>query len=244
MSSSLRKKLILVALLAYWPGLFVLTHISIPDVVRQADVSDKGLHFVSFLILTFLLWFTVSPDKKVKWRKAAPWLIALVIIAYGITDELLQGRFGRSCDPVDLAADFVSVLTGLILFSFLTFWHALLVVTALSIFIMTNIAKANLTDLLPMANMSFHLLAYAFFTLIWIQHMHLFLAPKTLRPKWFVLASGVPAGLLLIGKLFSMIIGKDIEPADIILAFVGIIAAVVAVSLACLYSRRLAGKTT
>ena len=55
MALSLRRKLTVIVLALYWPSLFILAHIPIPKVVREADVSDKSLHFLAYLLLTFLL---------------------------------------------------------------------------------------------------------------------------------------------------------------------------------------------
>lgn len=94
MSSSLRQKLIIIVLLLYWPTIFVLTHIPIPQIVSEAQVSDKTLHLVVYLILVFLLWFAVSPDKKVNWSKAAIWWVLLITAGYGGIDEILQKYTG------------------------------------------------------------------------------------------------------------------------------------------------------
>jgi len=48
-------------LLIYWPGLFVLTHIPIPQLARQSGMSDKMMHALAYLALVFLWWFSISP---------------------------------------------------------------------------------------------------------------------------------------------------------------------------------------
>src|SRR4030042_647093 len=101
MALSRRQKLTIISLLVYWPGVFILAHIPIPQLVYKAQVSDKSLHFLVYLVLVFLLWFTISPDKKVNWRKAAAWWVLFVVVWYGVVDEVLQGYVGRSCDIID-----------------------------------------------------------------------------------------------------------------------------------------------
>jgi len=227
MSLLLQRKITIVLLVLYWPMLFILGHIPVPQVVREADVSDKSLHFLAYLILVFLLWFAISGDKKVDWRKAAVWWVLSIIVVYGILDELLQSCVaGRSCDIRDFFADLAGILTGLILFSFFTFWLAGLLVAATVIFGITNIARANLADLVPVTNAAFHLFSYAIFTMLWIQYMRLFLPTKAPRAKWLILALAVPTGFLLIVKLFSVIVCKDLALSDTIVSF-GAIAAVV-----------------
>ena len=238
-----RQKLTIISLLLYWPSLFILAHIPIPLFVRRAGVSDKSLHFLAYLILVFLLWFTIRPDRKVNWRKAAVWWVLLVIVWYGVADELLQGYVvGRSCDVMDFFADLAGVLAGLILFTFLTFWPALLVVTGIVIFVSANLTRANLADLLPITNTVFHPFAYGFFTMLWIRHIHHFLSLKAPKPKWLMTALALPIGFLLAVKLFSVISGKNFAVQDAILSAAGIATVVGITYLAALFRRCSTGK--
>ncbi len=228
MTLSHQQKVTACILVLYWLALFVLTHIPIPHVVQEADVSDKSLHFLAYLILTFLIWFTVSGNRKVKWRRAAPWLVLFVIVVYGILDEWLQTYVaGRSCDVRDFFMDLAGALAGLILSSFLTFWPAGLFVAAIFIFGVTNVTQANLGDLLPVTNAVFNLLAYAILTVLWIQCMYLFPAAKAPKAKWLISAIAGPAGFLIIVKIFSAISGKELAFSDIIIAFGAIVAVVI-----------------
>jgi VanZ family protein len=237
---SFRQKVTLILLVLYWPTLFILAHIPIPQFVRQAQVSDKSLHFFAYLILVFLLWFTISPDKKVSWRRAAVWLVILVMIGYGVADELLQSCVGRGCDAKDFAADLAGATTGLILLSFFTFWPAALLVAGATIFGITNVSRANLADVLPITNAMFHLFSYAIFTMLWLQFIDLHLATRPPKLRWLVIALALPTGLLSAVKLSSAILGRGFRPADVILAVGGIVAAVAAIYLTALFRRRLA----
>ncbi len=215
--------------------LFIFAHIPVPRVVREADVSDKTLHFLAYLILVFLLWFTVSDGKKVKWRRASPWWVFLTMIAYGIIDEWLQSyAVGRSCDAWDFLADLTSTITGLVLFSVLSFWPAGLVVTAIIIFGLANISRANLADMLPAASAAFHLFAYAILTTFWVQCLRLLTPRNHLRQnpvKWLTAALAAPMGLVLTVKLFSVILGKDFAVRDMIISIGAIVAVVVTIGL-------------
>ena len=225
---SRRKKLIIVFLVFYWSTLFVLAHIPIPHLVREVGVSDKTLHFLSYLILVFLFWSAIASSEKVNWRKASAWWVLLVTVSYGAIDELLQNYgVGRSCDIMDFFADLAAVLTGLILLSVLTFWPALLVLAGIAIFGLTNIARANLADQLPVTNTMFHVSAYGFFTLIWLQNLRLFLRSKPAKPTWIVLALSIPIGFLLAVKFFSAILGKDFIIRDVIISAAAIAAVIV-----------------
>jgi VanZ family protein len=242
MALSHRQKLTILLLLLYWPGLFILAHIPIPQLVYKAQVSDKSLHFLAYLILTFLLWFAISPNKKVNWRKAAVWWVLFVVVWYGVVDEVLQGYVGRNCDVTDFFADLAGMLAGVILFSFFTFWPVFLVVMGTTIFALTNLTRANLAELVPITNAIFHLFAYGFFTVLWIRYIHLFLPMKAPKPKWMIAASALPIGFLLTVKLFSVIFGKDFEVQDVIISIAGITAAVATSYLITLFRRGLTRK--
>ncbi len=234
-----RQKTIIISLLVYWPAVFILTHIPVPQLVRQADVSDRSLHFLAYLILTFLLWLAFNPEKQVKWRQIRTWYAFLVIAGYGAIDELLQNFVaGRSCDVIDFCYNLAGALIGLILLSILSFHPATLVVTGIAIFTLTNIAKANLDELAPTANALFHFFGYGFFTMLWVQYIRLFLKIRAAEPKWLIMALGLPIGFLLAVKLSSAILGRDFRPADVILAVGGIATVVAAIYLTALFRRR------
>jgi VanZ family protein len=234
-----RQKLTVILLLIYWPGVFILAHIPIPQLVYKAQVSDKSLHFLAYLVLVFLLWFAISPNKKVNWRKAAVWWVLFVAVWYGVVDEWLQSYVGRTCDIMDFFADLAGTLAGLILFSFFTFWPVLLVVMGTTIFTLTNFTRANLADLVPITNAMFHLFAYGFFTMLWLQYIHLFLPMKAPKPKWMIAALALPVCFLLTVKLFSVIFGKDFGGQDVIVAVAGITAVVATIYLIALFRRGL-----
>lgn len=238
MALSRRQKLTIISLVVYWPGVFILLHIPVPQLVYKAQVSDKSFHFLAYLILAFLLWFAISPNKKVNWRKATVWWVLFVAVWYGVVDEMLQGYVGRSCDVTDFFANLAGTLAGLILFSLFTFWSMLLVVTGTTIFTLTNLIRANLAELLPVTNAMFHLFAYGFFTMLWLQYIHLFLPMKAPKPKWMIAALAPPIGFLLTVKLFSVIFGKDFGVQDVIIAVIGITTVVATIYLTVLFRRK------
>jgi len=246
MPVSRQQKLIIILLVFYWPTLFILAHMPIPQLVREADVSDKGIHFLAYLILTFLLWFAINPNKKVNWRKAGAWWILLVVVLYGVSDEVLQGFVrGRSCDIRDFYVDLIGTLLGLIMLSIFTFWPACLIVTGVTIFGLTNIARVNVADFMPIANIAFHFFAYVFFALLWIQFLRLRsgneaagVAPKL---KWLIGALILPIGFLVAVKLGSLILGRSFTLSGVIASAAGIAAAVGTIYLTTLSRWRLAG---
>ncbi|MCH8118706.1 MAG: VanZ family protein [Planctomycetes bacterium] len=237
MAVSRRQKVTIILLVFYWLNFFILAHIPVPGIVSKAGVSDKGMHFLAYLILVFLLWFAISPDQKVGWRKAVVWWVFIVLTGYGAADELLQGFTGRNCDVMDMVANLTGILAGLILFSVFSFWPAALLVTGAVIFGITNITRANLAELVPVTNAIFHLFAYAIFSMLWICYMHLYLSLKPPKPKWLMAALAVPIGLLLTVKLFSVILGKGFGLREVIISVVGIAAVITIIYLITLFHK-------
>ena len=147
---------------------------------------------------------------KANWRKATVWWILLVTVWYGVFDELLQYfQAGRTADVMDFFANLAGVVTGLILSTCLAFWPALLVVTGITIFTVTNLTRANLADLLPVTNVAFYLFAYGLFTILWIQNIHLFLPLKPPQLKWLIVASTLPTCQPLSASIFLTLSSKD-----------------------------------
>ena len=237
MIKSRQRKITLILLACYWPALFILAHIPIPQLVRKAGVSDKSLHFLAYLILTFLLWFTIKPDEKVNWRRAAVWCVFLIAAGYGAIDEVIQSMVGRTCDAMDIMANLAGSLTGLFLFSLFSFRPSALFVSGITIFGITNIAKSNLTELFPVTNIFFHLFAYAIFTALWIQNMLLIMPKKAPDIKWLTYALTVPIGLLLIVKITTAILGRNFTIPDIIASATGILTVVVTLYLWALFRK-------
>jgi VanZ family protein len=238
MAKTWRQKITLILLALYWPALFFLAHVPIPQLVRKAGVSDKCLHFLAYLILTFLLWFSIKSDEKVKWRRPAVWCIIVLTAGYGAVDEVIQSTVGRTCDVLDIAANLAGILTGLFIFSFFTFWPSSLFVTGLTVFGITNIAKANLAEMFPVTYMLFHLFAFGIFTALWIQNMHLSIDIKESETKWLICAFSVPVGFLLTVKVFTAILGRDFAVTDIIASLGAIIIVTVAIYIRALLKKR------
>jgi hypothetical protein len=226
MKLTLRQKITLAILAAYWIALLVLTHIPIPKIVYQAHVSDKWLHFLAFMNLVFLLWFSFRPDDKVSWRSRLVWLLVLAVCVYGGLDELTQPYFGRTCDLYDFLANVAAIITGLIILTFLAFWQALPVVLAITIFGLTNLAKANLSKLVPVSDVVFHFVAYAAFTLSWLQFMRIYL-PRITGLWRLLLIIDVPVCLLLVVKATSLLTGRYFAATDLLFAFLGICVTIV-----------------
>jgi hypothetical protein len=246
MASSRRRKLTIIPLVLYWPVIFILSHIPIariPPWVIQTTTSDKALHYLAYLILVFLLWFAISPDSKVNWRRPIVWWVLSAVIWYGALDEWLQGYVRRTPDVMDFFADLSGVLTGLILLSIFPFWSASLALAGTVVFVLTNFMQANLADLMPVTNTVFHLSAYGLFTLLWIQCIHHYLPPKPPEFKWLAGALIVPAFFLSSVKLFVFVTDKGFRIQEIIVSLAAIVAVVITIYMAallrCCFNRKL-----
>jgi len=234
-----RQKAVIAALVLYWPALFVLAHIPVPQVVRAAHVSDKSLHLLAYMILTFLLWSAVRPLEKVRWRKAAVWWILAVVLVYGVCDECLQYFVAsRSMDPMDYLADVAGTVTALAVLAVTSFWPASVFIAGATIYTLAVVTRANLTALLPVTMTLFHLATYAVFTLLWMGCLRQWLDPKRNTGLWLITSISLPLILVLVTRVSAAISGKVFETSDAISAIAGILAAALIVSAAGALTRR------
>jgi hypothetical protein len=229
-----RRKIIIAVAVSYFIALFVSTHISIPKLVYEAEVSDKWLHFLAYMNLFFLLWFSVFADKKANWHKPLVWLIILGAIAYGGVDELTQPYTGRTCDILDFRADTEGVLGGLVIVGFLSFWPSLLAVWAITIFGIATLVSADLSKLAPILDAVYHTIAYGGFTLVWGQLINFYLLPRTMINR-LLLNISMPLGLMLFVKASSMVMGRYFTGMEMLFSGGAILAAATA---RCLFERK------
>ena len=225
MTLSRRHRWLLVALLVYWPAMFIATHVPVHDLGARTGMSDQTMHVLAYLGLSVLGWLAVSPQNKVNWRKPKVWIILAAVVWYSVMDELLQGLVGRSAEISDFVANMVGVLIGLAILTFLSLWPAALLVTAIFTFVLSNMARIDQIVGMPFINIMFHFAAYAGFTLVWIQ----FLQPRLLWElsplRWFVAALGPPFVLLLTVKLSAPLFGRPLWPIYCATAASGIVSA-------------------
>jgi VanZ family protein len=243
MTLTRRKKLTLALLLLYWPTAFVLSHVPMPQVVRDAQMSDKSLHFLAYVMLTFLLWTVIRPYAKVNWRKAAPWCVLAIVMVYGVCDEYLQHFVaGRSADARDLVADFVGAVMALGVLTFLSFWPAFLLVAGTVIYTLAVFTRANITKVFPVTGSVFYTAAYAVFTLIWAGCLSRWPPVRAAQRRWFLASVSLPMGLIAVTKVSAVLSGKAFEGWDMIAAAGGVVASVAVVRGVEMLSRRPAKK--
>lgn len=237
MALFLQRKISIITLALYWPALIVFAHVPVPASVRSAQVSDKCLHFLAYLVLAFLVWFSIEPKEKVKWRKIHVWLILLGLTAYGAIDEIIQSFVGRSCDAMDIAANVSGIFFSLLLLTFLSFLPAGFLVSGVVIFGIANVAKTNLAETFPVAYGIFHFFAYAIFTLFWLSNMNLLFPKKQGKFQWLIMAGGIPVCFLIIVRISSYLLGRGINSEDIIFPVAAIIIVAVAGYLKVFFSK-------
>jgi len=235
---STRQKVMSALLAVYWITVFILAHRPIPRWVAEAQVSDKSIHFIAYLILVFLLWFSVRPVAKVNWRKAAVWWIILVMAVYAAADEITQGYVGRQCDVLDFLADMAGTFSGLIILGFLSFWPGLLAAISISIFGITNLAKANVFEMLPVSDSIFHIAAYSALTAVWLKVAGLFAPHQRGKVKRLAAALGGPTAFLLFVKGFSAWLGRYFQWPDVLICFAAIVTVAVSGQIAGFMSRK------
>ncbi|NLK41141.1 MAG: VanZ family protein [Planctomycetes bacterium] len=221
-----RHKYILIALTVYWPLVFVLTHIPVPDIARKSGLGDKLMHTLAYFMLTFLVWCAVSPYQRVQWRRAKMWWVIGAMAVYGAIDESLQGFVGRSPAVSDYLANLLGIALAMGLLSVFEFWSALLITAMACVFVISNLS--NLPLLYPQFHLNtvFHFTAYAGLTLIWIQHLERYLPLRCNRAMWLAVALSLPVAMLAVVSISGPWFGKTIWWTDVVTAAVGIVGAV------------------
>jgi hypothetical protein len=221
-----RHRSVLLALGIYWPFLFWLTHIPVPQIAGQSGMSDKTMHVLAYFALTFLVWYAISPYERVNWAKAKVWCVILAVVLYGVVDELLQARVGRSADVMDFMADLFGVVLGLGVLSVLGFWSSLLTVSAIFIFILSDMTRLMTLAQYTFYAIAFHFTAYTAFTLIWIQWLERFTRFIPGLGGWMILSLLAPLGLLALVIVAAPLCDREVDGFNVGIAVVGIVAAV------------------
>ncbi len=101
-------------LVAYWIGMFAVTHMPLSSTVSSHSHWDKLVHLVLYAGLAFLLACAATARGK----SGAMVLVvpAAAATMYGGFDELSQIPVGRSAELADWLADVAGVVVGLAMF--------------------------------------------------------------------------------------------------------------------------------
>ena len=95
-------------------SVFIITILSTQEVNIESSVNslDKVLHFLCFSYLTLITWLSRILNKDLH--------VYVIVLAYGILIEIVQGFLPyRSFEYLDIFADFVGVIAGLIIIKIL-----------------------------------------------------------------------------------------------------------------------------
>ena len=111
-----KKKFLYIPLAFYWLIIFTLTSLpgnSIPKMIL--GFSDKAKHFGAYLVLSFLLNFTLHFQNKYKIsNKYSASFTFLIISIYGLLDEIHQIFVpGRYFEWLDFLSDLIGGLIGI-----------------------------------------------------------------------------------------------------------------------------------
>ena len=107
-----------IGLTLYWPGIFVLTHISIPSWATESAIviNDKVVHYLMYLVLVLLWLAIVNPSPMNKFSKHLAWTTFAVAVVYAGFDEWSQKFVGRESSFYDFIADMGGIVTAIIIF--------------------------------------------------------------------------------------------------------------------------------
>ena len=112
--------MVYIPLLVYWLVLLGATSFPV-DYLPSVGVGDKFEHLFAYFGLTVLLNLTLIFQNKFLLLKRKNTLFTLIISGlYGALDEIHQYFIpGRSCEFFDWGADFLGILLGIILITYL-----------------------------------------------------------------------------------------------------------------------------
>jgi VanZ family protein len=219
----MKLRLRIIPLFIYWAAIFTLTHLSplqISHLAIRTMFSDKIQHFLAYLVLTFLIWFAVGPEKKVNWFKKPAWMVLAGIMIYAILDEWLQGYVMRSPDIRDFGMDMAAAFTGLLALSIFTFSSAGLFLAGVLIVVLNNFVQIGNALIVNLSILS-HLVCYGIFTTMWIWYMQGF-GKGMGKFKQLALAVLLPVGFMCLIQLTART-NTDLKIQNLLASLAGIL---------------------
>ncbi len=118
--SFLRKHLVLLipwaVLCIYWLTIFIATHTPTGKLPAVTVVGkDKTMHYVAYLGLGIFFWLAYYRDTRPTFKEKKTWFVVLMLVGYGMLDELTQWFVGRTTSIVDLCFDSLGILSSLLI---------------------------------------------------------------------------------------------------------------------------------
>jgi hypothetical protein len=124
---------------------------------------------------------------------------------------------------MDIAANVTGIFFCLLLLTFLSFIPAAFLTSGIVIFGIANVAKSNLAETFPVAHGVFHFFAYSVFTAFWISNINLFFHKKLGKLLWLIIAGGIPICFVILVRISSSMLGREISFKDFIFPVAAII---------------------
>lgn len=115
------RRFLLISCIALWVTALVVSHIP-ADELPEGPISDKGLHFIGFFVLTSWFHWTLLAYRHPTGRRIA--LVICVMALYAAFDEITQPMFNRYGDIRDWYADMTGIIAAVIV------WEVFLITRA------------------------------------------------------------------------------------------------------------------
>lgn len=215
----------IVSLLLYWPAIFLLTHLErVPGWIIRAQMSDKTLHFIGYMLLAYLWWNAISYSRRPGLKYYFTWVTLGLMAIYGIADEILQGLMHRTPDLTDFRADMLGVLLALLIMWVFEIRVATAWVVLTVIFVLTVLAQSDPFMFASVVGYVFYWGGMAFASLLWLDYINEKYRPKagkSIVGFWF-LAILLPIGALGGIYLAAHIGGKELFAGRLGAGLVGI----------------------
>jgi VanZ family protein len=109
----LRKRVFRILTLAVAAGILVLSLIpKPPEIPVGIHYADKIAHFIAYLVLSFLVFASVSEGKLIGAALITVLVVAVLCVVFGGLIEILQMFTGRQAELWDLVADSIGAVCG------------------------------------------------------------------------------------------------------------------------------------
>jgi hypothetical protein len=223
MKTGRKQKFFTAILIFYWLGIFIATHIPVPAWTRQMGVSDKTMHFVAYMVLASLLWFSTSFEKKADWKKLRPWLLSTILLLYSLLDELSQHFMKRSTDPRDFAANALGLAVAMATVTFLPAFHAAMILVTVCPLFWPALVKSQFIPQNSMFEVGVYLAGFACITIIWIKYLSSTIGLNFGHLKHLPVFFAPPAGTAVILILYAKLTNKPFGTTAILSTFTSII---------------------
>jgi hypothetical protein len=216
MKTSKEQKFLTIILIFYWLGILVATHIPIPGWTGKMGVSDKTMHFVAYMTLALLSWFSISFEKKADWKKLRPWLLSAIILFYGFVDELSQHFTRRSVDPRDFAANVLGIVT------IIPACHATMILVTVCPFFLPALVKSQFIPQGSILEVGAYLAGFACVTVAWIKYLSSIVGLNFKRLRYLPIFFAPPAGTVIILIIYAKLTDKPFGTTAFLSTFISI----------------------